>query len=105
MWKHALRIYEKTVESERQFSPRQTDQGNNLSMNSIYNTTTMAPITAPTSGGFARTTIHYVGALIACSKLGFWKQARREKLQNVLYNVANPSSNEDFETLHYERLQ
>jgi hypothetical protein len=23
----------------------------------------------------------------------------------VLYNVASPSSNEDFETLHYERLQ
>jgi len=75
MWKHALRIYEKTVELERQFSDQQTDQGNNLSINSINNTTTMAPITASTSGGFARTTIHYVGALIACSKLGFWKQA------------------------------
>lgn len=75
MWKQALRIYDKTAELERQFSAQQVYQGNNPTVNNMNNITFMAPTTATTSKGFARTTLHYVGALVACSKLGLWKQA------------------------------
>jgi hypothetical protein len=75
MWKQALRIYDKTVELERQFSAQQVHQGSNSSIKNKNNITSTAPITATTNKGFARTTLHYVGALVACSKLGLWKQA------------------------------
>jgi hypothetical protein len=40
-----------------------------------------------------------------CKRKQYSKPRTQSKAPNVLYNMANPSSNEDFETLPYERLQ
>ena len=56
MWMHALRIYNKTCDLEGRNS----------------NTTSSSSSNAE---GFVRTVAHYEGALVACSKLGFWKEA------------------------------
>lgn len=70
MWKYALRMYDKTCELEQRFSVEGA-AGPSTS------TTSRNTTTSTTNRGFARTTTHYVGALVACSKLGLWKEAFR----------------------------
>ena len=67
MWKYALRLYFKLVELEGNVTTSAADEQSNP--------TAAATEQLPRGSGFARTTAHYEGALVSCSKLGLWMEA------------------------------